>query len=337
MPSPQTLCRGLGLAALITVLVGCVPSGGGAPSEAPKRSAGTGINAILVGDARGRYQANTRNVRGSDVFRIVEHAGKTAARFSLGLSDGGHPGDWTRNGRPGYGQRVEFGESNSGAQKLGRDYWTHMSLYIPRGTRSRDMLSLFDLKEVIDGRTRGKLHGLAIRQDAGLVGLKFGHVMNEPWRCANVKDASGQQNAECEGHDVSVILGPVDQFAGRWIDIVTLANWNNDGTGEYHLWVDGRKMMGLRGAASQGADAIRFKFGMYRIGLNEGLLQDRVTLYYADVGTARQCEDVVPAGCESLRAQRGVLGYPNARSTFTYRGNANRIADRLAEGWQLDN
>jgi len=267
-----------------------------------------GYNSILIGDAAGRYEPNNRNIDSENAFRLVELDGRTAGRISLSLSDGGHPGDWQRNGRPGYGQRVEFSESIAGSQRIGRDYWTHAAIYIPQGTTSRDQLSLLNWKEVIGNGTRGSFHTLAIRRDNGVVSLKFNHVMNEPWRCLDMIDASGQGNSACEGNDVNVILGPIGRFTGRWLEVVTFANWNNDGTGQFHMWIDGRKMMGLVGNTSHDAESILFKFGAYRIGLNEGPSPAEVTVFYSDVGRASDCESVVQEGCSKYQSERSIMG-----------------------------
>jgi hypothetical protein len=322
MRHSKNLMRKIALTGVALLVAGCMGTG-------------ADYDNILIGDAVGRYEPNQRNITADNAFSLVELEGRTAGRFSLSLDDGGHPGDWQRNGRPGYGQRVEFGEPPARSQRLGRDYWTHASIYIPRGTTSRDQTSLMNWKEVIGNGTRGSLHTLGIRRDSGVVSLKFNHVMNEPWRCVDMIDAAGEGNSACEGNDVSVIMGPIGRFTGRWLDVVTMANWANDGTGEFHMWIDGRKMMGLTGNTSQDAEAIQFKFGAYRIGLNEGPSPREMTVYYSDVGSAGECETVVASRCTQYEAERSVMGYPGAQTAYTYTGNGNAIAELVAQGWRI--
>ena len=132
--------------------------------------------------------------------------------------------------------------------------------------------------------------------------------------------------------DTNVIFCPVQKFTGRWLDFVSRTVWSKKSDGVYDAWINGKKFIGYRGNTSFG-DRVAFKFGLYRIKLNETKNPEDVTIYSAKVGTARSCKQLEVSICELLKQTQGELGYPSA--TRVFKVNSTKKSDFIAKSGKV--
>ncbi len=288
------------------------------------------IKQILIGNAQSDYKFNNRNVSSKKALKMLEHQGKLAARIRLSLNMGGGDGDWRRGGINGYAQRFEFGEKTKNSQKLNEEIWTRLVFWLPEETTSENQVTLFDLKEIRDNQTFGPLLNLALTDEGRGTILKIKHNF-EKNDCIIGRDGKND-NAFCDKVDTNVIFGPLQNFTGKWLDFVSRAVWSKKSDGVYDAWINGKKFIGYRGNTSFG-DGVAFKFGLYRIKLNETKNPEDVTIYFAKVGTAESCKQLETSSCELLKQTEGELGYPSAMRVFKV--NANEKSDFIAKGGKV--
>jgi len=288
------------------------------------------INQILIGNSKSGYKFNNRNVSPKKALKVLEYKGNLAARIRLSLNMGGGDGDWRRGGINGYAQRFEFGEKTKNSQKLNEEIWTRVVFWLPEETTSENQVTLFDLKEIRDNQTFGPLLNLALTDEGRGTILKIKHNF-EKNDCIIGRNGKND-NAFCDKVDTNVIFGPVQNFTGRWLDFVSRAVWSNKSDGVYDAWINGKKFIGYRGNTSFG-DRVAFKFGLYRIKLNETKYPEDVTIYFAKVGTAESCKQLEIPNCELLKQTEGKLGYPSA--TRVFKVNANEKSDFIAKGGKV--
>ena len=271
------------------------------------------INQIMVADGRSGYKFVERNVAKNKAFKIIEHEGEIAARIHLSTSMGGARDDWYRNGVGGYGQRFEYGERKETAQRFNKEIWTRIVFWLPEETVADAPATIFDLKEIRNNQTFGPVLHLSVRGE----GLTIKHQFKEN-DCIIGRDGDGE-NSFCDKTDTMVFMGGTQRYTGRWVEYVSRSVWSNDTDGIYDAWIDGKKVIGYRGNTSFGADRIAFKFGLYRIRMNEFNTVRDLEIYFSKVGTASTCETLEITNCESLYKTQNVMGYPSATKVFEFK------------------
>ena len=279
------------------------------------------IKQIIIGDMGKGYDFEKRNVASKEALKILKHQGMLAAKFKLSLSMGGGDGDWRRGNIKGYAQRFEYGEKQNDSQKLNKEIWTRLLFWLPKETIAKNQVTLFDLKDVSDNKTFGPFLNLALTDEGQGTILKIKHNF-EKNDCIIGRDGK-TENAFCDKVDVNVILGPVENFTGKWVDFVSRAVWTNTKDGVYDAWLDGKKIFGYRGKTAIG-DGVRFKFGLYRIKLNKTKNPNDVTIYFSKVGTASACQKLGINNCEALKQTRDEIGYPGALRVFRFNSDEKR-------------
>ncbi len=290
------------------------------------------IKQVLIGEGKGQYEFNPRNVSQKQAFRMVQHEGRIAAEITLSKSMSGHKDDWNRGGRPGYAQRFEYGQKKNSATKRGRTVWTHMLFWLPPGTTSDQTTHLFDLKEVRNGKTFGPLVSFSVRNDGGGSAIKLTHRFDK-FDCVDGIDTSGTKNSFCDTTDTNVIFGPVSRFSGRWVQVVLRVVWDGPSKGVFDMWLDGRKVVGYQGNTAHSADSVRFKFGVYRLKLNSSNNPPDFRAYFSYVGNASSCSRLGLSTCAAMEAQKGPTGYTNVSRVF--RVNSKGKSDFIASGGRV--
>ncbi|SFM07782.1 heparin lyase I family protein [Shimia aestuarii] len=289
------------------------------------------IRQILIGQTPG-FRFGGRNVPKQKALRMVMHEGRPAAEITMSVSMKGHKDDWYSRGQEGYAQRFEFGQHSKSGQRIGRETWTHMLLWLPNGTVSREHTWLFDFKDNRRGQTFGQLVGLGLSDDGGGTALKLTHRF-EDYDCIVGSERNGTSNSYCDWTDTNILLGPLRRFTGRWVQVVVRAVWDDGQRGAFDFWIDGKKVVGYRGDTSKKASNIPFKFGVYRIKLNRYRNPKDVRAYFSAVGTAPTCKKLGLSNCEVYESTIGKLGYFNAQRVFRHRSNEK--SDFIARGGRV--
>lgn len=314
------------LSLLSLSVLGCSPDTSTIQQEKP-----TGVNQnigqILMADSKYGNIFVERNVAKSKAFKMVEHQGEVAARIHLSTSMGGARDDWYRNGVGGFGQRFEYGQRKETAQRFNKEIWTRIVFWLPEGTVADAPATIFDLKEIRNNQTFGPLLNLSVRGE----GLSIKHQFKEN-DCIIGRDGNGE-NSFCDKTDTMVFLGGTQRYTGRWVEYVSRAVWSNDTDGIYDAWIDGRKVIGYRGNTSFGADRIAFKFGLYRIRMNEVNTVRDLEIYFSKVGTASTCETLEITNCGLLYKTQNVMGYPSATKVFEF--EINQKTDFINSGGRV--
>lgn len=295
---------------------------------------------ILVGDQIETYFPHGRNVPGAPL-RIVQHAGRNALNVKLRISDGGGVGDWDRDGQPGSAQRIEFGpDANRFAQEYDTGYWMRVSVYIPEDFEVDNRLTLSDFKSK-DGSALSYLHTLQFQRWGNEVVLALDTYADaHDLKCFDILDLAGNQGAECQGsHTVYLLAGStVPLPLGQWMDVVMFSKLGNP-DGEFHIWLNGEKKLGIKGNTSHWFKQVSWKAGFYRNGMQEpGNKQPTQDLnaYISHIGASKDCKKLEIPGplCSTMETQRGDETSADYQKIFTQ--DAKRVEDGLVpRGWKI--
>ena len=269
---------------------------------------------ITTGTKRG-FEYDTRNVSQSDALQIVEHQGRLSAKITLSKSMAGHPDDWNRVEMQ--AQRFEYAEPRPGT-RVGNEVWYLLSFWLPNNLQVDETSHLCDFKEFRGGQTYGPLVSFSLKNDGIGPSLKLTHKFAD-YNCVVGEDINGTSNSYCNWTDTNVDFGALSKFQNRWVTVVFRAKWDPV-YGEFDTWIDGQKVIGYRGNTSYSADAVRFKYGLYRIKLNNSRVNTQ-TVYFSNAAIGSSCNNIGLPSCDEYISTIGTEGYQNTRRLFTYRSN----------------
>jgi len=226
--------------------------------------------------------------------------GKTAERFEV------RPGDCSRQHDKSWDdcttdrERSELALVNSppnppnkncaapnsdGCQRQGDEYWYRWSIYIPGGHQN-----IFHTKLVY-----GQFHQFRIKPIGSCPpAFMFQEYGGGYW--LNIQPV-------IMGYDDDYRLLEVDEFVGKWNEIVVHARWSGGKDGWFSVWVNGDqkvdyhgKTLGCDGAAGEDI-ASYFKYGIYRSFVSRSPKSKKVTTiaYYDGVVRSKSKEEMFDA------------------------------------------
>lgn len=291
------------------------------------------FNQILLGDSVGQYVPAERNVRNTNALGLIElDGGQVAARISVQYEDEGHRDDWYWNDRPGVQQRFELAEKQGFSMRPDRTYWHRMSVFITEETSvgNRDQLVLSDLKPRVGRRVFDPVLNIKL----GDTYFQIDHLIGRPHECVHGFSEGGHENTLCDSSKEQLFVMPLAEAKGRWLNLVYRFHWANDETGSFHLWINDDLAVLLRGNSLHGADYILNKFGIYR-GFygTQGTPQPEANVYFAGVGRAGSCEELLLSNCAQFESDLGRTDPPaNLGTNYV---NETSMTDYLEAGGRV--
>lgn len=238
-----------------------------------------------------RYLMPTQNnVKARNSVTLEKFKGEDSIRLRFKAGDVGGPGDWRRFGQPGYAQRLQFLENDGGVEK-GKQMWYRVGFYIPKEYFTNGhAISFFDFKPVKD----------CADIEAPVVAINF-----RP-EGLNAYIAGEYDYKTCVKNDVTRQCNKKEYvfefgrgYKDQWIMLVMNVKWAET-DGFVKIWMNGRQVINYKGNLPvREADAVRFKFGPYRIDLDKDKTLPDVDIRFAGIGRAKTCEKLWK-GCDRL-------------------------------------
>ncbi|ANL10282.1 MULTISPECIES: polysaccharide lyase [unclassified Rhizobium] len=201
--------------------------------------------------------------------------GSNAERFELRAGDCTTSNGDCRDDR----ERVERSE-NLPASTLGREYWYHFSVFIPKDWPQTGPLNTklgqFHQKgfgkgpvlfQILNGQYIFELSNPAVRQASPMAPLK-------PLR--------------------QVALVSASSMKGRWTDVTVNAKWSQSSDGFIKVWVNGAQKVNLHGPNIDRNTAVYFKYGIYRsfVSRAKGKPLPTLVAWYRDINRGSSRESV---------------------------------------------
>ncbi|MBL6606283.1 MAG: heparin lyase I family protein [Alphaproteobacteria bacterium] len=230
------------------------------------------------------------NVEAKDSVTISSLKGENTIRIRYGPDVVGAAGDWQRFGESGYAQRLQFFENDGGLEK-DKEMWYRLGFYIPKDYKtSWHSLSFFDFKHVKDcADIDAPIVSMNLRPE----GLNV--FLTKSFDYANC--VRSEVTSHCNKEEFVISFGQGHQ--DKWIMLVMNVKWSET-DGFFRMWMNGSQVINYAGGfLLREADAVRFKFGPYRIGLDKERNIPAVDIHYTGVGRAKTC-DKLWKGCERL-------------------------------------
>lgn len=266
----------------------------------PKHKAGSAkYDSFLLGNSIGKYEESVRNIKNPRALEFVPlDNGMTAARLAVNYKDKGHREDWSRNGRPGLAQRYELTETDSFFMRPNETYWYRMSVFVPKGTEINDHLTITDFKPLVQKIFMDPIMALVFAKNRFRIQHSFGHE----YKCKYWRKA-GRDVTLCDQTITFFDVKWLWDMTGRWLHMVYRVNWSRENKGTVHFWINDELIVGLQADTMlAGTRHIRNKFGLYR-GYYEtqGKQSPDVSMYFAGIGRAQNCEELALPNCEKLK------------------------------------
>ena len=246
------------------------------------------------------------NVRAENSVTLEKFKGENSIRLRFSPGDVGGPGDWRRFGQPGYAQRLQFFENDGGVEK-GKQMWYRIGFYIPKDYFTNGhALSFFDFKPVKDcADIEAPVVSMNLRPE-GLNAYIAGRYYYD--NCVR-NDVTKQCNKE------EYVFEFGRGYKDQWIMLVMNVKWAET-DGFVKIWMNGSQVINYNGSLPvKEADAVRFKFGPYRIDLDKDKTLPDVDIHFTGVGRARTC-DKLWKGCDRLMKDElpaNTVRYPKNR------------------------
>ena len=230
------------------------------------------------------------NVRAKNSVTLEDFKGEHSIRLRFKPGDIGGPGDWRRFGEPGYAQRLQFFENDGGIQ-TGEEMWYRVGFYIPKDYfTSGHALSFFDFKPVKDcADIEAPVVSMNLRPE-GLNAYIAGRYYYD-------KCVKNDVTKQCDKEEYVFEFGR--GYKDQWIMLVMNVKWAEK-DGFVKIWMNGNQVINFKGNLPvKEAEAVRFKFGPYRIDLDKDKTLPNVDIRYSGVGRAKTCEKLWK-GCDRL-------------------------------------
>lgn len=237
-----------------------------------------------------RLMPMSMNVLAKNSVILEDFKGEHSIRLRFKADDVGGAGDWSRFGKPGYAQRLQFFE-NDGGVETGKEMWYRVGFYVPKNYITHGhSLSFFDFKPVKDCiDIESPVLSMNLRPE-GLNAYIAGQFNYD-------KCVKSDVTKQCDKEEYVFNFGR--GYTDQWIMLVMNVKWAEK-DGFIKIWMNGNQVINYKGSLPvKEAEAVRFKFGPYRIDLDkEKTLQD-VDIRYSGVGRAKTCEKLWK-GCDRL-------------------------------------
>ena len=274
--------------------------------SAIEKPAGTPPEAIMAADAKGLFVTAYSSVDEKKSVSVQSMAGRTALKMDLKFEWEGGPLDWNRYGKPGEAQRSQYYERETDRMLPDKDYWYTVSVYVPpKMDAVKTYLQLFDIKYAIDDN--GTVPGIQFILYPE--GMTFETNISGKWVCGTYANAEGGRTPICNRTSAEGIVDSQADMSGRWLDMVAHFRWASE-DGVVAIWFDGKPMYATTGDTLKGARHVQFKFGPYRLGMNN-TDPGPVTLYYSHVARAGDCPALEIDGCDTVFAEAPADGLQN--------------------------
>lgn len=251
------------------------------------------MNKATLAGFNKKLMPHDSNVNPKHPIKLSNHKGENAIAFHISAKDAGGIGDWNRFGVPGHAQRLQFIE-NDGGIALNEEMWYRIGFYlsedysqVQNGQMMENAISFFDFKHLLNcNEITHQLANIAYR--GGRFELYLADTINYD-RCKS-NEQSG--NGFCRGAMRVFDLGP--SYKGEWVHVIMNVKFS-DSEGYFRMWFNGQQVVNFEGGFPLGeADAVRFKFGPYRIKMDKdterNLSVPDMKVHYSGVGRADNCE-----------------------------------------------
>ena len=293
------------------------------------------LNRILLADSIGKFVVADRSIKKSTALEFVDLNDKiSAARISVNYADAGHRDDWFYNNKPGLQQRYELTEVRPFSMRPGKTYWLRLSVFLPEWFDTGDQMTLTDMKPMVNGLLLDPVVSLTFAKRSGRDMMQIHHIVGRKQDCIIGYNEGGGENTYCDLSKEQDIFLPASELKGKWLNFVYRVHWANDDSGSYHLWMNDKLLVGIKGNTLHGAEFITHKFGVYRgYYHSQGTKQPNASVYFTAEGRSATCTGLGIEKCATFEAEALTFVKPGVTDVNIV--NLNEMSDYLKAGGKI--